>query len=232
MSERSPPKPARHGCGLALAGLGDIAFAETGDQPASSDQQNAQGQEAEVIGRLMTYTFADVMQAENLMVNETLDEVERAPADEHPSEKRLAADRPPPVRRPSPEKQDAGGDRHPRDGMEEPIGERVVLQAPDGGRRVFPFAAQQVVPLEDLMEDNAVHEPPETDPDQDCWRSRTACGLFLRKAPWYLPFGRGSHARNVAHIEEAKTRRSPTISYGLVIKSRLAVPRPSNKRAP
>jgi hypothetical protein len=52
-----------------------------------------------------------------------------------------------------------------------------------------------VMPLEDLMEDNAVHEPAETDPDQDSWRSRTARGLFLRKAPWYLPFGPGSHAR-------------------------------------
>jgi hypothetical protein len=155
----------------------------------------------------MTCTLADVVQAEDLMVNEALDEVEEAPADEHPSEKRPTADCPPPVRRSSPEKPDADGDRYPRGGMEESIGERVVLQAPNRGLRVIPFAAQQVVPLEDLVEDDAVHEPPKTDPDQDSWRSRTACCLFLRKAPWYLPFGRGSHARNVAHAEEAKTRR-------------------------
>jgi hypothetical protein len=197
---------------LALGGLGDIAFAETGDQPASNDQKDAQGQESEIIGRLMTCALPHMVQAENLMVNETLNEVEEAPADEHPSEKRLTADCPPPLRRPSPEKQDADGDRHPGGGMEESIGERVVLQPSDGGLRVIPFAAQQVVPLEDLMEDNAVHEPAETDPDQDSWRSRTACGLFLRKARSYLPFGHGSHARKVAHIEEEKTRRSPNES--------------------
>ena len=37
----------------------------------------------------MTCAFADVVQAENLMVNETLDEVEEAPTDEYPSEKAL-----------------------------------------------------------------------------------------------------------------------------------------------
>jgi len=112
---------------LALGGLGDIAFAETGDQPASNDQKDAQGQESEIIGRLMTCALPHMVQAENLMVNETLNEVEEAPADEHPSEKRLTADCPPPLRRPSPEKQDADGDRHPGGGMEESIGERVVL---------------------------------------------------------------------------------------------------------
>lgn len=152
----------------------------------------------------MTGTLADVVQAKNLMVNETLDEVEEAPADEHPSEKRLTADCPPPFRRPSPKKQDANGDRDPGGGMEEAIGERVDLQASDSGLWVLPFAAQQVVPLEDLVEDNAVHKPPETDPDQDSWRSRTACWLSFRKGPWYLPFGHGSHPCNVAHTEEAK----------------------------
>jgi hypothetical protein len=192
---------------LYLRGIGDTAFAETGDQPASKDQKNAQGQEPEIIGLLMTCALAHMVQAENLMVDETLDEVEEAPADEHPSEKRLTADCPPPVRRSSPEEADADGDRYPRGGMEESIGERVVLQAPDRRLRVSSFAAQQVVPLEDLVEDDAVHEPPETDPDQDSWRSRTTSGLFLHKAPRYLPFGHGSHAGNVAHAEEAKTRR-------------------------
>ena len=126
---------------LHLRGIGDIAFAETGDQPASNDQKNAEGQEPEVIGRLMTGALADVVQAKNLMVNETLDEVEEAPADEHPSEQRLTADCPPPVRRPSPEKQDAGGNRHPGGGMEEAIGERVDLHASDSGLWVLPFAA-------------------------------------------------------------------------------------------
>jgi hypothetical protein len=61
-------------------------LAETGDEPTSNDQKNAQGQEPEIIGRPMTCTLADVVQAVDLMVNEALDEVEDAPADEHPSE--------------------------------------------------------------------------------------------------------------------------------------------------
>jgi hypothetical protein len=63
------------------------------------------------------------------------------------------------------------------------------------------------------VKDDAVHEPSETDPDKDSGRSRTACCLFLQKAPRYLPFRHGSHAGNVAHAEEAKTRR-PSASVG------------------
>jgi hypothetical protein len=217
---------------LHLRGIGDIAFAETGDQPASNDQKDAQCQEPEIIGCLMTCTLAHVVQPENLMVDETLNEVEDAPADEHPSEKRLTADCPPPPRRPLPEKQDAHRDRDPGGGMEESIGERVVFQPSDGGLRVIRFAAQQVVPLEDLMEDNAVHEPPETDPDQNSWRSRTARRLFFRKARWYLPFGHGSHARKLAHTEEAKTRRSPAKADYFILRRRkresVAVARPAS----
>ena len=91
--------------------------------------------------------------------------------------------------------------------MKQAVGQRVVLQTPDGGIGVIALAAQQVVPLEDLVEDDAVHEPAEADPNQDSWRSRTAYCLLLRKAP-YLPSGRGSHPDDGAHKEEAQTGRS------------------------
>jgi hypothetical protein len=57
----------------SLRRSGNIAFGKTSEQPAADDQKNAHGQEAEVVGRPMTCTLADVVQAENLMVNETLD---------------------------------------------------------------------------------------------------------------------------------------------------------------
>jgi len=139
----------------------------TSEQPASNDQQNTRGQEANVVGVLMAGTFADVVQAENLMVGETLYEVEKATADEHPPEERASADCPPPVSRPSPQKPDADGDCHPRSGMKEAVGERVVFQTPHRGLGVIALAAQQVVPLEDLVEDDAVHETAESDPQQD-----------------------------------------------------------------
>jgi hypothetical protein len=61
----------------------------TSEQPASHDQQNTRGQEAKVVGGLMACTFADVVQAENLMVGETLYEVERPqPTSIHPKNAR------------------------------------------------------------------------------------------------------------------------------------------------
>jgi hypothetical protein len=50
--------------------------------------------------------------------------------------------------------------------VEEPVGERVGLQAGDGRHRMLARAGQHVVPLQDLMEHDAVDEAAEADPEQ------------------------------------------------------------------
>jgi hypothetical protein len=51
--------------------------------------------------------------------------------------------------------------------VEEPVGERVRLEAGDGRLRVAALAGQHVVPLQDLVEDDAVDEAAEPDAEQD-----------------------------------------------------------------
>jgi hypothetical protein len=54
--------------------------------------------------------------------------------------------------------------------MEKPVRQRVVLEAGDCRGRMVACARQHVVPLEDLVKQDAVEEPAEPDPEQD------ACG--------------------------------------------------------
>ena len=51
--------------------------------------------------------------------------------------------------------------------MKEPVGQRVRLETRDGGRGIAAFAGEQVVPLKDLMEDDAVREAAEPESEQE-----------------------------------------------------------------
>jgi hypothetical protein len=59
------------------------------------------------------------------------------------------------------EHEDPGGD------VEQPVRERVVLEGADRCRRAATLAGQHVVPLEDLVEEDAVHETTETDAHEE-----------------------------------------------------------------
>src|SRR5215211_1267031 len=131
----------------------------------------------------MPGAFPDVMEAEDLVVEEAFDEVEETPSDEDPSDKRAAADCPAPLRRSSPEDPYSQGHCDPGSSVEEAVREGVVLETGDRGRRVVIFAAQEVVPLEDLMEDDPVDEPTQTNADQDSWRAGTRRLLAVDSAP-------------------------------------------------
>jgi hypothetical protein len=56
--------------------------------------------------------------------------------------------------------------------MEEPVGEGVVLKADNAGRRTATFGCEHVVPLENLVEGDAVHEAAEADAQHDAWQKR------------------------------------------------------------
>ena len=58
--------------------------------------------------------------------------------------------------------------------MEEAVGESVVLQATDRGRRAAALVGEDVVPLEDLVEDDPVDEATEADPQQEGRQERRA----------------------------------------------------------
>jgi hypothetical protein len=66
----------------------------------------------------------------------------------------------------------AGYDRDPGGGVEEAVGERVVLEAGDARGRAAALAREHVVPLEDLVEDDPVDEAAEPDAQEQRWEER------------------------------------------------------------
>jgi hypothetical protein len=132
--------------------------------PAADRQQRAEDQEHHIPNRHVL--VVDVMDGENLMVDQTFDEVEQAPSEEHRSDQGSARDdRPPPGRRPEHEQPRQRTDEGQR--VKETVGERVGLKPDHGARRVITRARQQVVPLQDLVEQDPVKKAAESDPEQD-----------------------------------------------------------------
>jgi hypothetical protein len=109
------------------------------------------------VGRVVEHligTGSNVMQVQQLMVDQAFDGVEQTPAHQHATDERpcpafLVAGT---VRR---HQSEDTGDRHdPRRHVEDPVTERVELQIREGiGGRP---SADHVVPLQDLMQDDAV----------------------------------------------------------------------------
>jgi hypothetical protein len=58
--------------------------------------------------------------------------------------------------------------------MEEPVGQGVGLEPGHRVRRVVDGGREHVVPLQDLVEDDAVHEPAEAHSQQHARDERTA----------------------------------------------------------
>jgi hypothetical protein len=65
--------------------------------------------------------------------------------------------------------------------VEESVCERVVLKPRNGRFRMPALAAEHVVPLKDLVENDSVHKPAETDAQQDSGtRGRVTASESLR----------------------------------------------------
>jgi dipeptidyl aminopeptidase/acylaminoacyl peptidase len=143
------PKVSPDGTMIAFSG------ATTADAP---------DEETDVIEDLVG-TRADVMKVQDLMVDQALDGVEETPADEHAADERRgpALLVPRPVRR---HQDEHAGDRDdPRRRVEDAVAQCVQLQVLQRVR--WRRSADHVVPLEDLMEDDAVEESTQSDSEED-----------------------------------------------------------------
>src|SRR5829696_2184743 len=143
-----------------------------GERPAARCKQRADDEERDVPGRLVA-ARANVVDPEDMMVDDAFDEVEHAPADEHPAEERAPVDGPPPLAGAVPEDVETRRHRHPRRGVEEAVRERVRLEAGDGRRGILALAREHVMPLEDLVENDPVNEPAKPDSEQNPGRTGT-----------------------------------------------------------
>src|SRR5215207_11662967 len=135
-------------------------------RPSGDREQRAEREEGEIPCCLVP-GLANVVNPKDVMVDQTLNEVEEAPADEQPTHECTTTDRPAPIGCASPEDPEADQHCAPCRGVEQAIPKHVGLQAGDSRFRVAAFAAEHVVPLEDLVEDDPVYEAAEADADQD-----------------------------------------------------------------
>lgn len=134
---------------LSVAGAGqEQASAEHGDAPDEGD----------VPGGPVAGVLADVVEREDVVVDGALDEVEGPPTHQQETRQRLAGPRYVRITARMPREPEAGGVGDVGHGVEEAVLEGVGLEAGDGGGRMAALAGEQVVPLEDLVEDDAVEE--------------------------------------------------------------------------
>lgn len=127
----------------------------------------------------MACAFADVVEAENLVIDKALHQVEGAPAKQDPADQCLSACRPAPLVCSSPQNPKADYDDDPHEGVEESVCERVVLKPRNGRFRMPAHAAEHVVPLKDLVEKDSIHRPAETDAQQDSGDAWTCDSLGI-----------------------------------------------------
>jgi hypothetical protein len=101
------------------------------------------------------------MDPEQLVVDQSLDEIEDAPPGQHHPEVSAPGRRQLPSP-PRPHRQErARGGEEPGRQVEEPVGERVRLEAGDRIAGMVPRVGEQVMPLKDLVENDPVDEPAE-----------------------------------------------------------------------
>lgn len=108
-----------------------------------------------------------MVKTQNVVIDDAFDEIEGAPADQETAE----------VSAPgrgefTPLPGSRGSDRtrqdcDPSGHVKEPVREGVVLQTTDGASRTTPFVREQVVPLEDLVKEDAVDESAEADAHEE-----------------------------------------------------------------
>ncbi len=144
-----------------------LAGQPVADHPdACGDERDAKSQKREIPAQRCTDVIADVVQPENVMVDDAFDHVEHPPAcreqtGEHPAPARAVN------RHAIPEERQSGDRRNPGERMEHPVREGVVLQPCDRRHRETALGGEHVVPLQDLVEDDAVDKSSKANPQEN-----------------------------------------------------------------
>jgi len=165
----------------------ELFHVRTSDCEAGDDEYGPEDQEPDVPRKGAAAVVSDVVDAEQLMVDEAFDEVKYTPPGEDQSSGTFPCG-PMPAGEGAPQQEHSDESHDPGGEVEQPIPQRVVFQRSNGGRReggVFAVVGAHVVPLEDLVQHDAVDETAESQAEQD------PRGRYLRA----LPAGTTSMAR-------------------------------------
>jgi hypothetical protein len=136
-------------------------------------QETPEGEETNVKQELV-WAWSDVVDPQDVVVDDALDEVENPPTGEDPSQQVLAA-RAEHVGTAPPERHEPDDQEPIRHGVEQAISERVHLKAADISRGEIPRTGQHVMPLQDLVQQDAIEESAETQSQQDPRFSEMSC---------------------------------------------------------
>jgi hypothetical protein len=109
-----------------------------------------------------------VVETQHLVIHQTLDQVEEAPAQQHLSGERPGGTGQGAREAGTPELDDAGQRDRPGQGVEETVPAHVELHRGERGRRAH--GREHVVPLKDLVEDDAVGKPAQTNAEEQAGR--------------------------------------------------------------
>ena len=137
--------------------------------PAARDQEDPEGEEPEIPGQWATEVVTHVVDPQQLVVEEALDDVKESP----PKQKEPTTERHEGAASTAPVPH--GGDhardhQQPRAGVEHAVGNGVQLQTIDRVDGVAGYIADQMMPLEDLMQDDAIDETPQAQAEQESGR--------------------------------------------------------------
>ena len=130
------------------------------------DENGTEREEPEVPWEWRRDVVTDVVHAEQVMIDETLDQVERTPADEEETDVRAPWRGHPSLLPHADGKPHPDEHEDPRRQVEQTVGDRVRLQPGDRRRRVSVGGRQHVMPLQDLVQDDAIDEAAQPDAQQ------------------------------------------------------------------
>ncbi len=116
---------------------------------------------------MVSGVLAHAMNLNDMVVDDSLDEVEESLTDKLPADE--GPGRPRAVRRPYrlPEEHQSGNRKEIGCGVEETVAQRVDLKSGHGGDRVAGDVADHMVPLEKLMQHNAIEAPTQAKTEQE-----------------------------------------------------------------
>jgi hypothetical protein len=138
------------------------------ESPPTNKHQRAPYEETEVpINPLiLRHGFVDVVNTQQVMVDDTFDQIKQAETNQHRSPEQLAGPAHMRSMRRTPQDDEAQQDKNIRGRVKEAIPKRIDLKVLHAVGRI-PGTGEHMVPLKHLMQDNPVEEAPEPEPEQN-----------------------------------------------------------------
>jgi hypothetical protein len=143
------------------------------------EENGAEGEEGEVIGELIG-ACPDVMKSKDVVIDHAFDDVEEAPTFERESEELPPGPGEVVVAGSAPQEDGRGNEGEDRGQVEQSVGKRVEFEAANGRHWTAGFARQHVVPLKDLVENHAIEQSSEANPEEHSRRRDREASVSAR----------------------------------------------------